>query len=106
MGSRLELHEILCEILGSRNVYYQPPESVKMRYPAIVYSRDNIMNTFANNAVYTQKRSYQIIVIDKDPDSEIVERVSRLPMCSFNRHFKSDNLNHDVFNITLLEGGN
>lgn len=97
MGSRLELHEILCEILGSRNVYYQPPESVKMRYPAIVYSRDNIRNTFANNAVYTQKRSYQITVIDKDPDSEIVERVSRLPMCSFNRHFKSDNLNHDVF---------
>lgn len=97
MGSRLELHEILCEILGSRNVYYQPPESVKMKYPAIVYSRDNIRNTFANNAVYTQKRSYQITVIDKDPDSEIVERVSRLPMCSFNRHFKSDNLNHDVF---------
>ena len=39
MKTRYELHEFLCEILGSRNVYFQPPESVKMKYPAIVYER-------------------------------------------------------------------
>lgn len=97
MASRLELHEILCEILGSRNVYFQPPESVNMKYPAIVYSRDDIQNTFANNAVYTQSYVYEVTVIDKDPDSEIVEKVSKLPLCRFNRHFESDNLNHDIF---------
>lgn len=97
MVNRLELHEILCRILRSRNVYFQPPESLKMQYPAIVYSRDDIQNTFADDVVYMQKHVYQVIVIDKDPDSEIVEKVSKLPACRFDRHYISDNLNHDSF---------
>lgn len=97
MASRLQLQTELEELLGSKNVYYQPPASVKMSYPAIVYSRKDIRNDFANNDVYSQNRSYEVIVIDKNPDSEIVDRVSRLPMCRFDRHYTSDNLNHDVF---------
>lgn len=99
MGNRLDLHEIFCKILGTRNAYYQPPESVKMKYPAIVYSREDIENTFADNEVYKQSLFYQVTVIDSDPDSEIVHKVSQLPMCIFDRHFASDNLNHDVFTI-------
>lgn len=99
MHHRLELHEILCKVLGSRKVYFQPPESVKMEYPAIVYSRDDIENTFAENSVYKQDHQYQIVVIDKDPDSKIVDAVSKLPMCRFVRHYEADNLNHDVFSI-------
>lgn len=99
MNSRLELHEVLCTILGSRNVYYQPPESLKMSYPAIVYSRSDIQNTFANNEVYNQTHHYSITVIDANPDSTIVELVSKLPKCNFNRHFTSNNLNHDNFTL-------
>lgn len=99
MESRLELHEILCEVLGSRNVYFQPPEGQKMKYPAIVYSRYDIVNDHANNNPYIRSLAYQVIVIDKDPDSEIVDRVSLLPKCSFDRHYASENLNHDVFII-------
>ena len=99
MQTRLELHEVLCVALGSRHVYYQPPESVKMEYPAIVYSRNSIENTFAENSVYKQDHQYQVIVIDKDPDSEIVAAISKLPMCQFVRHYEADNLNHDVFTI-------
>lgn len=100
MERRVELHELLCNILGSRNVYYQPPESIKMKYPAIVYSRDGIPNDYADNIPYRQSHIYQVIVIDADPDSKIVGRISQLPMCSFNRHFESENLNHDVFTLT------
>lgn len=99
MASRLELHEVLCEILGSRNVYFQPPASVKMQYPAIVYSRSNIENTHADNTVYLQGWCYEIVVIDPNPDSEYVEKISKLPFCSFDRHYPSDNLNHDVFTL-------
>lgn len=99
MNTRLELHELLCETLGSRNVYFQPPESIRMNYPAIVYSRSRIDNTFADNTVYKQKVSYEITVIDEDPDSEIVKKVSLIPMCRFDRHFTSNNLNHDTFTI-------
>lgn len=99
MASRLKLQTELEELLGTRNVYYSPPASVKMQYPAIVYSRSDIDNAHANNSVYKQEYAYEITVIDRDPDSEIVKKVSRLPRCRFNRHYPSDNLNHDVFTI-------
>ena len=97
MPSRLELQTLLEELLESRNVYYQPPTSVKMKYPAIVYGLEDIENSFANDGVYLSKRKYSVTVIDEDPDSEIVVKISQLPTCRFNRHFESDNLNHDVF---------
>lgn len=99
MNKREELHEILCEALGSRNVYFQPPESIKMQYPAIVYSRDDINNDFANNSVYMQSLAYSVTVIDSGPDSEVVDKVSILPRCQYDRHYETDNLNHDVFTI-------
>ena len=99
MGNRLDLQTMLEEILGSRNVYFQPPESVKMNYPAIVYSRADINNTFADNSVYMQSHMYRLIVIDKESDSKIVQDISAIPTCKFNRHYAFDNLNHDVFTI-------
>ena len=42
MDSRLKLQELLEKLLESKNVYYQPPESKKMEYPAIKYSVDKI----------------------------------------------------------------
>lgn len=99
MATRVDLQNVLEELLGSRNVYYQPPESLKMNYPAIVYARKTIDNSYANNSVYKQNYAYEITVIDKNPDSEIVDKVSKLPTCRFDRHFKSDNLNHDVFTL-------
>lgn len=99
MGSRLKLQTLLESVLGSRNVYYQPPASVRMNYPAIVYFRSDIENDFANDSAYIQSLAYEVIVIDEDPDSNIVMRVSQLPMCRYDRHYTSDNLNHDVFTL-------
>ena len=93
------MHELLCETLGSRNVYFQPPESLKINYPAIVYSRYKIDNTFADNSVYKQEYSYELTLIDDDPDSEAIQKLSLLPKCRHDRHYKSDNLNHDIFTI-------
>lgn len=99
MGSRLDLQTELETLLGSQNVYYQPPASVRMNYPAIVYSRSNIENRHADDDVYMQAYFYEVIVIDEDPDSEVVENISKLPGCRFDRHYTSDNLNHDVFTL-------
>lgn len=99
MGSRLDLQNLLESVLGSRNVYYQPPESIRINYPAIIYSRNDIDNNFADDIVYMQNHTYRVIVIDANPDSEIVNKMSRLPMCRYDRHYTSDNLNHDVFII-------
>ena len=99
MASRLDLQTKFEEILGSRNVYYQPPASVKMQYPAIVYRRKDVDTRFANNVVYMLSSSYEVVLIDKNPDSEFVDKILRLPYCSYDRHYTADNLNHDVFTI-------
>lgn len=99
MGTRLEFHEELCKLLGSRNVYFQPPASVVMNYPCIVYHYDYINNNFADDLVYTQDNRYQVVAIDKNPDSEIARRLSLLPRSSFDRFYTSDNLNHYSFTI-------
>lgn len=99
MASRLQLQTLLEEILSSNNVYFQPPETVRMQYPAIVYSLNGIDNEHANDASYIQSRSYEIILIERDPDSETISKLSQLPMCRFNRHYKADNLNHYAFTL-------
>lgn len=99
MQRRPELQTLLEQAAGNNHVYFQPPPSVKILYPAIIYSRNDIDNTHANNGVYKQDPCYEVIVVDKDPDSTIVSAVSKLPKCRFNRHYTADNLNHDVFII-------
>lgn len=99
MRDRLKLQAILEEKLGSSNVYFQPPASVRMKYPAIVYSRSDIDNRFADNSPYSQEKAYTVTVIDKDPDSEIVDRIASLPKCMYDRNYRVDNLNHDVFTL-------
>lgn len=99
MGQRLELQALLVDLLGSSNVYFQPPPTVSMKYPCIVYNRDNVVIHFANNKPYKHKKRYQITIIDSNPDSEIPDKVAELPTCSFDRFFTTDNLNHDVYNL-------
>ena len=97
MASRLELHEELCDLLGSREAYFQPPATVTMHYPAIVYRKHSLDNIAADNIHYLQHRGYELTVIDKDPDSKVDEAVSKLPRCRFNRSYASDGLNHFVY---------
>lgn len=99
MASRLELQSKLEDILGSRNVYYQPPESLKMNYPAIVYSKSRIDGRKANDSTYSMNTRYDITVIDKLPDNAVIKKLLELPYCSFDRHYKSDNLNHDTLTL-------
>ena len=100
MASRLNLHEELCEILGTRNVYYSPPTSVKMNYPAIKYSRSGIDTKRANGKIYASTNRYEVIYIDKNPDSSIPDTIlQHFPMCSYEREYPTDNLNHTVLTL-------
>lgn len=99
MGQRSDLHEILKDLLGSNAVYFQPPESIKMTYPCIKYERDKIDPKFADDKPYSLETRYQVIVIDRDPDSLIPAKVAALPKCSHQRFYVANQLNHDVFNI-------
>lgn len=100
MASRIELDKIL-NSLGARKVYFQPPESIKIEYPAIIYSRKTINNTYANDDVYMQNVEYSVNVIDTNPDSEIVKKLSRIKHCRHTNHYVSSNLNYDSFVIKI-----
>lgn len=99
MGSRIELQSFLENLLGSRNVYFQAPPSTSMNYPCIIYEKSSIKSKFANNSLYMYKKAYSITIIDSNPDSDIPDKFLKLPLCSFDRHYKSDNLYHDVYNL-------
>lgn len=99
MADRIELQRILESILGSRQVYFQPPASVSMRYPAIVYSLSDIDVLHANDRKYQKNKRYMITLIDKNPDSVYVDPILDLPLTSFDRSYAAENLNHFVFTI-------
>lgn len=97
---RAKLRSILEPYGASKNVYFQPPESVKLDYPCIIYQFETINLTRANNNIYGRKRRYQLTLIDKNPDSPLPDRLlDILPTASHDNHFVNDGMYHDVFTI-------
>lgn len=99
MDRRSELHAKLCDLLGSRHVYFQPPETVKLIFPCIIYNLDNIHIRHADDKGYLGKKRYAVTIISKDPDFSIVDELAMWPLCTFSRFFTVDNLNHWTFDL-------
>jgi hypothetical protein len=99
MGKRLDLQTLLIDVSGIDNVYFQPPPTIKLQYPCIIYNRYYEQINHADDIPYRRRLRYTVIVIDKDPDSEIPDKISQLPLCSYDRFYTADNLNHDVYKL-------
>jgi hypothetical protein len=95
--SRLDLQTLLETC--TPKVYFQPPASVQMEYPCIVYARDTGSTQFADDRPYRYDKRYSVTIIARDPDSDIPDKVAMLPKSVFNRHYTADQLHHDVFNV-------
>lgn len=99
MDRRLKLHQLLKDILGSDNVYFQPPPSKQLFYPCIVYNRDGISSIKADNINYLNRVHYTMTLIGSSPESSTIKDLLEIPMCSYDRFFPMDGLNHDVFSL-------
>lgn len=66
MSKRVELGKKLKEILGSDNVYFQPPDNLKMSYPCIRYRLEGGNAEYADNVPYRFSRQYELVFICKD----------------------------------------
>ena len=105
MASRLKLQELLSNIIditepnGDRHVYYNSPESVKMKYPAIKYTRKPPGIKHADNAIYKRMDAYELTLIEDEADSQFVDDLLQLPYCSYDRFYRADGLNHHVFTL-------
>ena len=94
---RTDLNDLLHTFCD--NVYFQPPTGTSLSYPCIVYTLDNLDSVYADNAHYDINSRYTLTYITRDPDDENRIELVKLPMCRFDRHYKSDNLNHYVYTI-------
>lgn len=99
MATREELQAMLEQLLGSRNVYYNPPANIQMKYDAIRYSLSSIRSDYANNIKYKNMKCYDLIVISRKPDPKVVEEILQLSYSSLGRPYTADNLYH--YPITL-----
>lgn len=99
MADRLELQALLVDILGSANVYFQPPSNLTMQYDCIRYELDDIKPQHAGNKPYSLDARYSVTYICRDPDSAIIKELAALPKCLFERSYQADNLNHYVYNL-------
>ena len=100
MASRLELHNELKALLGSNNVYFQPPESEKIKYDCFVYKLSDILGRHANNKNYSHFKRYEVTLITKKADNDLIDSIIlHFPYCIYNRSFTSEYLYHHVFYI-------
>ena len=96
---RIQLQRILEEILGTTNVYFQPPENIKLKYPCIIYEVGAGLRTPADNTKYLYNQGYSVTFITKDPDPDIPDKLLDLEYSSFERQFITEGLYHWVFFI-------
>lgn len=99
MGKRLDLDNVLRNLIGNGNVYFQPPPSLKMHFPCIVYERVRINTEFADNKPYHLQKIYQVTYINTDPDSDLPMQIASLPCCVFEREYTSENKYYNVFRL-------
>lgn len=100
MHKRLELQRKLEELIGNSNVYFQPPASVKLSYPCVVYRIGSGDAKYANDMTYKYMNSYDVLFIYKRPNLEMIDQVLRiLPMCRLTNTYCSDGLNHYAFTL-------
>lgn len=97
MDRRKQFHQVLKTCTPA--VYFEPPEDVGMVYPCIVYQRDPGSTKFANNRPYNYEQQYEVILIARDADTDVLAKLAALPKSTHARFYVADNLNHDVFSI-------
>lgn len=100
MDRRLELHEKLIALLGSSRAYFQPPESLKLEYPCVVYELSDVSTKKANDKLYLHKKRYDLLYITKAADDVTYDKIlHNFELVTFDRYYRSDNLHH--YAITL-----
>ena len=94
---RVELQELLKEYCDT--VYFQPPSSIRINYPCIVYNRSTDYINRANNSLYVKEKLYRVTVMDKNPDSDIADRLQELPWAVIISRDVIDNIYQTTLNI-------
>ena len=103
MDRQVEFQQILKGLMGTAtsvpDVFFQPPGNQTLTYPCIIYERSRGQTMHANNSMYSHLTSYTVKLITRNPKDPLIDKLIKLPKCSFDRPYKADNLNHYVYTI-------
>ena len=99
MNRREEFQEKLSSIPGVRKAYYNAPTNIRMEYPCIRYSIASKKVKFACNGRFVIRDRYTVTLIDRNPESPILQALEEIPYYSFDRMYSADGLHHFVCTI-------
>lgn len=99
---RLILQSKLEELLGSDRVYYQPPESITLKYPCILYTPDPFYSRKADNTSYITYNRYHVQHIYKQINGSLYSDImSTFKHVSHDQRHIVDSLYHDEYTIYI-----
>lgn len=100
MDRRQKLHNLLKTVTGINNVYYQPPESVKIKYPCVIYSKKSKYTKRADNSVWGIVDRYEVTIVTNKADTDYADKIlEHVQRSSYVRRFIANNLYHDTLSI-------
>ena len=100
MLKRVDIQDKFKFLLGSNNVYYQPPANLKMKYPAIVYSLDGLDVKRFDNTRLINKNCFSVTHIYRNESENLVETMLKnFEYISFDNRSIVDGIYNDHYTI-------
>ena len=100
MKSRIEIQEMLENIIGNSNVYFQEPPNTGMKYPCIVYRFSRFNQNNADNIPYLVTGRWEIHHMYKSIKNDLKEKIIfGVPFCSFDRRVINDGVYNDFYTL-------
>ena len=97
MRTYRDLLHLLQKAVDHNRVYFQPPENLKIGYPAVVFHLSKIKLDHADDVPYKGAREYSITLITKEPEPEVLDEIIKIPYTTLDTTYISDGMNHFVF---------
>lgn len=101
MRTYRDLLHLLRQAVQHNRVYFQPPENLKIGYPAVVFHLSKIEIDRASDVPYKGAKEYSVTLITKDPEPDVIDEILKIPYSSLDTTYISDGMNHFVFTAYL-----
>lgn len=101
MRTYRDLLHLLRQAVQHDRVYFQPPENLKIGYPAIIFHLSKIEIDHASDVPYKGAKEYSVTLITKDPEPDVINEILKIPYSSLDTSYISDGMNHFVFTVYL-----
>ena len=101
MRTYRDLLHLLQQVVQHNRVYFQPPENLKIGYPAVVFHLSKIEIDRASDVPYKGAKEYSVTLITKDPEPDVIDEILKIPYSSLDATYISDGMNHFVFTVYL-----